>query len=147
MIAGLALVLVAGPQARGQIAGVRVTTIAGQRWISVKDLAARYGLILRVPPGQSVYLRSAATTIEFRVDSREARFNDLAIWLHAPLLKQGGKWMITEADASKVVDPLMRSAAYLASRGRRVVVTGEELIDPRWPKTPVLAVETIELTP
>jgi N-acetylmuramoyl-L-alanine amidase len=122
VIAGLALVLVAGPQARGQIAGVRVTTIAGQRWISVKDLAARYGLILRVPPGQSVYLRSAATTIEFRVDSREARFNDLAIWLHAPLLKQGGKWMITEADASKVVDPLMRSAAYLASRGRRVVV-------------------------
>ena len=34
-----------------------------------------------------------------------------------------------------------------AFKGRRVVVTGEELIDPRWPKTPVLAVETIELTP
>jgi len=32
-------------------------------------------------------------------------------------------------------------------KGRRVVVTGQELIDPRWPKTPVLDVETIELTP
>jgi hypothetical protein len=32
-------------------------------------------------------------------------------------------------------------------RGRRIVVTGEEGIDPRWPKTPVIEVETIELIP
>jgi uncharacterized protein YgiM (DUF1202 family) len=32
-------------------------------------------------------------------------------------------------------------------RGRRVIVTGEELIDPRWPKTPVIDLETIELAP
>jgi hypothetical protein len=32
-------------------------------------------------------------------------------------------------------------------KGKRVVVTGEELIDPRWPKTPVIDLETIELAP
>jgi hypothetical protein len=32
-------------------------------------------------------------------------------------------------------------------RGRRVIVTGEEAIDPRWPKTPVIEVETLELIP
>lgn len=32
-------------------------------------------------------------------------------------------------------------------RGRRIVVTGEEAIDPRWPKTPVIEVETLELIP
>lgn len=32
-------------------------------------------------------------------------------------------------------------------RGRRIVVTGEEGIDPRWPKTPVIEVETIDLIP
>ncbi len=32
-------------------------------------------------------------------------------------------------------------------RGRRIVVTGEEAIDPRWPKTPVIEVEKLELIP
>ena len=32
-------------------------------------------------------------------------------------------------------------------RGRRIVVTGEELIDPRWPKTPVIEVEKLQLIP
>jgi SH3-like domain-containing protein len=30
-------------------------------------------------------------------------------------------------------------------RGRRIVVSGEEAIDPRWPRTPVIDVETIQL--
>lgn len=32
-------------------------------------------------------------------------------------------------------------------RGRRVIVTGSEAIDPRWPKTPVIEVEKLELIP
>lgn len=32
-------------------------------------------------------------------------------------------------------------------RGQRIVVTGEEAIDPRWPRTPVIEVETLELLP
>jgi uncharacterized protein YgiM (DUF1202 family) len=32
-------------------------------------------------------------------------------------------------------------------RGRRIIVTGEEAIDPRWPKTPVIEVESLEVAP
>jgi uncharacterized protein YgiM (DUF1202 family) len=32
-------------------------------------------------------------------------------------------------------------------RGRQIVVTGEEAIDPRWPRIPVIEVETLELIP
>ncbi|MBU6402650.1 MAG: hypothetical protein KGS61_20205, partial [Verrucomicrobia bacterium] len=30
---------------------------------------------------------------------------------------------------------------------KHVIVTGEEMIDPRWPKTPVLEIDTIEVAP
>jgi hypothetical protein len=32
-------------------------------------------------------------------------------------------------------------------KGKKVVVTGEELMDTRWPSTPVLEVQTLELAP
>jgi uncharacterized protein YgiM (DUF1202 family) len=32
-------------------------------------------------------------------------------------------------------------------RGRRIVVTGEEAIDPRWPRTPVIEVQSLQLIP
>jgi hypothetical protein len=31
--------------------------------------------------------------------------------------------------------------------GRLIIVTGEEAIDPRWPRIPVIEVETLELLP
>ncbi|HXG49491.1 MAG TPA: hypothetical protein VNO52_17850, partial [Methylomirabilota bacterium] len=31
--------------------------------------------------------------------------------------------------------------------GKRILVTGEELLDERWPNTPVIAVETVEIMP
>jgi len=32
-------------------------------------------------------------------------------------------------------------------KGKRVIVSGEEIIEPRWPTTPVVEIETIELAP
>ena len=40
--------------------------------------------------------------------------------------------------------PDLRLSRY---RGRRVVVTGEELIEPRWPNLPMIEVQSIELAP
>jgi len=57
---------------------------------------------------------------------------------------------LVSADTGKAINYLHAKAPeqkFKTFKGRRVIVTGEELIDPRWPKTPVLAVETIELTP
>ena len=32
-------------------------------------------------------------------------------------------------------------------KGKRIIVTGEEGVDPRWPNTPVIEIETLELAP
>ena len=32
-------------------------------------------------------------------------------------------------------------------RGQRIVVTGEEVLDERWPNTPVIEIEKIETVP
>ena len=114
--------LFAFPCQAAPIANVRVTTIAGMRFVSLKDVAAAYGLTLRVPFGKKVYLQGKWNSWTFEVDSRQASFNGTAIWLHAPMMKYRGKWMITQNDAKSIVDPLMRPYAYLSGRGYRVVV-------------------------
>ena len=32
-------------------------------------------------------------------------------------------------------------------KGQKVIVSGEEAIDPRWPNTPILEMETIDVAP
>ena len=32
-------------------------------------------------------------------------------------------------------------------KGQKVIVSGEEAIDPRWPNTPILEIETLDIAP
>jgi N-acetylmuramoyl-L-alanine amidase len=116
------LILAAQPCPAAPLSNARVTSAAGEQYLSLKDVAAVYGLTLRVPLGKKVYLQGKWNSWSFEVDSRQASFNGTMVWLHAPMLKYRGKWMITENDAKSVVDPLMRPYAYLGGRGYRVVV-------------------------
>jgi N-acetylmuramoyl-L-alanine amidase len=116
------LILVAMPCPAAPLANVHVTVAAGERYVSLKDVAAAYGLTLRVPLGNKVYLQGKWNSWTFEVDSRQAAFNGTTIWMLAPMLKYRGKWMITENDAKEIVDPLMRPYAYIGDRGYRVVV-------------------------
>lgn len=100
----------------------RVVVAGGERYVALQDVAARYGLGFRVPPGPNVYLQSKWSSVVFRVDSREMSYNGTLVWLHAPMIKLRGKWVITESDAKKIVDPMMRPSAYLSGRGYKVVV-------------------------
>jgi N-acetylmuramoyl-L-alanine amidase len=100
----------------------RVVVAAGERYVSLQDVAARYGLGFRVPPGRNVYLQSKWSSVVFTADSREMTYNGTLVWLHAPMLKLRGKWVITENDARRIVDPMMRPGAYLSGRGYKVVV-------------------------
>ena len=99
-----------------------MTAAAGERFVTLKDVAVAYGLALRAPPGRKVYLQGKWNSWTFEVDSRQSLFNGTLVWLHAPMLKYKGKWRITENDARKVIDPLMRPYAYVGERGYRVVV-------------------------
>ena len=120
IVAGLLLVALPCPAA--PLSNVHVTTVAGMRFVPLKDIAAAYGLTLRVPLGKKVYLQGKWNSWVFEVDSRQASFNGTLIWLHSPMLKYRGKWMITQSDAKSIIDPLMRPYAYLGTRGYRVVV-------------------------
>ena len=115
-------VLVAAPCNAAPLSKVRVTPAAGERYLSLKDVASAYGLTLRVPLGKKVYLQGKWNSWSFEVDSRQASFNGTIVWLLSPMTKYRGKWMITESDAREIVDPLMRPYAYIGARGYRVVV-------------------------
>ncbi len=57
---------------------------------------------------------------------------------------------LASADNGKVmnyISPITPDIDIKGFKGRRVVVTGEEMLDPRWPKTPVIVIESIELAP
>lgn len=116
------LLAAALPCRAAPLANVRVTATAGERFVTLKDVAAAYGLALRAPFGSKVYLQGKWNSWVFEVDSRQSLFNGTLVWLHAPMMKYKGKWMITENDARKAIDPLMRPYAYLGERGYRVVV-------------------------
>lgn len=117
-----AIAAVALPCQAARLSDLRVYIAGGQRYMSIKDLASFYGLSMRVPPGRFIYIQNKWTTIQFEVDSRHAVVNGAGVWLHLPVLKLRGKWMVTEADAHKIVDPIMRPEAYLGGRDYRVVV-------------------------
>jgi N-acetylmuramoyl-L-alanine amidase len=120
IVAGILLLALPCPAA--PLSNLRVTAAAGERYVSLKDVAAAYGLTLRVPLGKKVYLQGKWNSWTFEVESRQASFNGTMIWLLSPMLKYKGKWMITESDAREIVDPLMRPYAYIGARGYRVVV-------------------------
>ncbi len=117
-----ALWLPAAPAWAGRLGNLRVFIEGGERYVSTKELADLYGMSLRVPPGSRIYLQNKWNAIELEVDSRAARVNGVAVWLHAPVLKRRGRWVVAESDVYKVLDPLMKPTAYLGPRGTKVVV-------------------------
>ncbi len=59
-------------------------------------------------------------------------------------------YQLVGEDSGEVLDflyPSDPSMKLSAMTGARVIVTGEEYLDPRWPKTPVLKIDTLEVVP
>ena len=108
--------------ATAQVRTLKAVTLAGKRYVALKDLAAMYGLPLTMPGGKTLLIRGQYTTLQFAADSRQAVLNGGQVWLHAPVTKVRGLWSVSDADAQYVVDPLVRPSAYLGARGARTVV-------------------------
>ena len=108
--------------AASNISDLRVSVVGGERYYSLRDLAAIYNLTIRVPPGSRVHLRGNSGDWEFEVDSRRSVFNGKVVWMHKPVIRSRGRWLISEADARKTVDPLMRPSSYLSRSKAAVVV-------------------------
>lgn len=123
LAAGLALAgLAAAPAVRAEPAALRVITVGRERYVTLRDFAVAWGFSLHGPSGRMIELGSQWTRIRFQTDSREAWFNGLHIWLHAPVILVQKRWAITETDAKKVIEPLLRKNALLRAQRARVVV-------------------------
>ena len=93
-----------------------------ERYVTLRDFASAYGFSLHGPTGRMIELGSQWTRIRFETDSRQAWFNGLLIWLHAPVVTVQKRWAISETDARKVLEPLIRKNAVLRTQRARVVV-------------------------
>lgn len=101
---------------------LRVFVNEGERYHSLKDAASFYNLSLRAPVGRGVYVQGKWMEMEFEVDSRRALVNGTTVWLHNPIAKVWGRWLVSEVDVRKTLDPLVRPSRHLARRGAAVVV-------------------------
>lgn len=119
-VAGLALVL-AGP-VQAQVRTLKAEAHGGHRYVALKDLAAMYGLPLTAPGGKNLFITGKYTSLQFTGDSRMAVVNGSRVWLHAPVTLVRGRWMLSDADAQFVIDPLVRPSAYLGARQTRTVI-------------------------
>ena len=89
---------------------------------ALTDIGERYGF---PPPSQksdNITFKSKHTTMVFETNSRKLIFNGLLIWMNGPLVKEEGKWTVTKADVTKIIDPLLRADKVLAARGFKSLV-------------------------
>ncbi|MDY0144741.1 MAG: N-acetylmuramoyl-L-alanine amidase [Kiritimatiellia bacterium] len=118
LVVGLILPLVACAQVRS----LPTMPYAGKRYVALKDLAGMYGLPLSAPNSKTLLIRGQYLSVQFATDGREAIVNGSKVWLHTPAIKVRGQWVISDADAQCVIDPLVRPSAYLGGRATRTVV-------------------------
>lgn len=122
-----ALLLLAAPflatPAAAQVKTLKATAYKGIRYVTLKDIAAMYGLPLKSGPAPKTWtIAGEYVKLEFTEDARQAVVNGTAVWLHQPVAKIKGAWSLSDADAQFVLDPLVRPSAYLGARDTRIVV-------------------------
>ena len=89
---------------------VRIT-----EWAKWQGLQSRW-----VKRGETFVLTNAAAKIQFEVNSREARFNGLQLWLLHPLVSRGDAIYISQLDIDSTFRPLL--AAPKNDTGKKVKV-------------------------
>jgi N-acetylmuramoyl-L-alanine amidase len=108
--------------ARAEDAPFRILWHEKESYVALQDLARAYSCKMAGPAEHYIRVFNEWNTLEFLVDSREVKINGLLVWLHEPLRLVRGRWALREADARKVVDPVLRPELYLQEAGYRVIV-------------------------
>jgi N-acetylmuramoyl-L-alanine amidase len=102
--------------------GVRITISGQRRYVTLRNLAAHYGLQRETLPGGALRLSNPYHHLEFVPNSRKAIVDGITVWMNAPVVQVWRTWGITEADAALVVDPFLRPDRHLAGKGSRLVM-------------------------
>jgi len=121
-VALLLIVLLASIASGAGAGGATVKWISGEPFVAMRDLASYYGMKYSRTDSKTVELRSRWSRIRFNVKSRLFKLNGISVWLHEGPRPYHGDWLITRADAQRLIDPVLASARYLKSGIPRVVV-------------------------
>ncbi len=92
----------------------------GQPLVRLSDLARLYGLRVSSAGDDRFVLASPYHTMVFEMAQR--RMSLMNVWLQHPVTRVRGRWAVHRMDADHLLDPILRSYRYLASRGATVVV-------------------------
>jgi N-acetylmuramoyl-L-alanine amidase len=104
-------------------AGLKPFSHQGIRVIRLDELASFYGgEMIPTPTSEKVFIRTRLADLTFKPDSREVLIGTAMVFLHEPMMRARGSWVISEVDALTLIDPVMRPGEYLKKTGHRVVV-------------------------
>ena len=115
----LTVVLLAAFSANAQY--IRYTKAYGKKYVYIRDVAKYYGMTM-LPTGKGCELRSRFSRIIFTYDKRAANFNGVNInFLYAPYNNKGEP-MLSEADFSNLLDPMLRKGALKQGKVKTVMI-------------------------
>ncbi|MDP2990473.1 MAG: N-acetylmuramoyl-L-alanine amidase, partial [Kiritimatiellota bacterium] len=90
--------------------------------VSLSKLSHRYNFISYTAQGKNLALRTKFNTFTFEGDTRKAEFNNILIWLNAPVARHWGSWTIRDMDVNKTILPLINPSQALKSESWRLVI-------------------------
>jgi N-acetylmuramoyl-L-alanine amidase len=93
-------------------ASVPSVSVGGVEYVQLTFIARLYSMEVS-GEGRTILLRNRYNSIEFTTNGSEVRINGIRVWLHDPCVKAGRQWSVRVLDFSKVIDPILRSYAYV----------------------------------
>jgi len=90
--------------------------------VALSQLSHRYGFISYTTTGKRLALRTKFNTFAFEGDTRKVEFNNILIWLNAPVARHWGSWTIRDVDVDKTIVPLLNPSRALKSESWRLVI-------------------------
>ena len=90
--------------------------------VSLSQLSHRYNFLSYTAQGKNLTLRTKFNTFTFEGDTRKVEFNNILIWLNAPVARHWGSWTIRDVDVEKTILPLINPPRALKSESWRLVV-------------------------
>ncbi len=90
--------------------------------VSLSELSHRYSFLSYTAQGKNLTLRTKFNTFTFEGDTRKVEFNNILVWLNAPVARHWGAWTIRDMDVDKTILPLIKFSRALKSEGWRLVV-------------------------
>jgi N-acetylmuramoyl-L-alanine amidase len=106
-ILGLWMVAVAA-RADDKVHGWQVIEVDGRDYLSVEQIGQFYGLDRLQRDGTKVVLENQKVILKMEVGSPRCLMNGVKFILHLPVTEADGQVLVSRADLSKILDPVLR---------------------------------------